>query len=110
MFGHRSESPTHSTHAKRAPIWTALWTGFSLRGKIVVPFLALTVLTALVATFIVTRLVAGSARERFTNQLYESSRLAASAVVDQETAHLSVLRLMVFTNGLDVALRSGDVA
>lgn len=81
-----------------------------MRGKIVVPFLALTVLTALVATFIVTRLVAGSARERFTNQLYESSRLAASAVVDQETAHLSVLRLMVFTNGLDAALRSGDVA
>lgn len=74
------------------------------------PFLALTVLTALVATFIVTRLVAGSARERFTNQLYESSRLAAAAVVDRESSHLSVLRLMVFTEGLSSALRSGDIA
>jgi len=87
-----------------------LWANFSLRGKIVVPFLALTVLTALVGTFIVTRLTAGSARERFTNQLYESSRLAAAAVVDQESRHLSVLRLMVFTEGLPAALLSGDIA
>ncbi len=87
-----------------------LWSGFSLRGKIVVPFLAVTVLTALVGTFIVTRLMAGSTRERFANQLYESSRLAAASVVDQENSHLSVLRLMAFTEGLSLALRTGDVA
>lgn len=109
MLGDTPE-PLDPNRKRSLPLPTRLWAEFSLRGKIVLPFLAVTVLTALIGTFVVTRLMAGSARERFDNQLYESSRLAAAAVVDQEANHLSVLRLMVFTEGLPGALETRDLA
>lgn len=104
MVGRRRETQPRVIWPPRIEMLFGVWSSFTLRGKIVVPFLLLTVLTALVGTFVVTRLVAGSSRERFTNQLYESSRLAAAAVVDRESLHLSILRLMVFTEGLPEAL------
>ena len=109
MLGDTPE-PLDPNRKRSLPLPARLWSEFSLRGKIVLPFLAVTVLTALVGTFVVTRLMAGSAHERFDNQLYESSRLASAAVVDQESNHLSVLRLMVFTEGLPGALETRDVA
>ena len=39
-----------------------------LKAKLIVPYLVLTLLTAMIGTFIVTRLVASSVRERFFNQ------------------------------------------
>ena len=56
--------------------------------------------TAAVGVFVVTRLVTSSVRERFVNQLFEASRVAADAIVRRESAHLVDLRLLAYTEGV----------
>jgi signal transduction histidine kinase len=80
----------------------------SLRGQLIIPYVVLTLLTAMVGTFVVTRLVTSSFRERFVNQLYEASRVAADGVVRRERAQLTNLRLMTFTSGMPEALAAGN--
>ena len=79
-----------------------------LKAKLIIPYLLLTLFTAMVGTFIVTRLVASSIRERFLNQLYEASRVASDGVVRKEQNHLANLRLMAFTEGVSEAFMSQD--
>jgi signal transduction histidine kinase len=79
-----------------------------LQTKLIVPYVVLTVLTALGGLFIVTRLVTSSVRERFVNQLYEASRVAADGVVRRERTHLEDLRLMAYTEGVAEAVRARD--
>ncbi len=81
-----------------------------LRAQLIVPYVLLTVLTALVGIFVVTRLVTASVRERFVNQLYEASRVAADAVVRRERSHLEALRLMAFTEGVPSSLMAKDAS
>ena len=80
----------------------------SLRAKLVVPYLLLTLATALIGMFIITRLVASTLRERFANQLLEASRVAADTIVRHERTHLEELRLMTFTQGVGAALEDVD--
>ncbi len=80
----------------------------SLRAKLIVPYVMLTLLTALVGIYVITRLVTSTVRERFVNQLYESSRVAADSTIRRERANLSALRLMVFSEGVAEALVSRD--
>jgi signal transduction histidine kinase len=82
----------------------------TLRAKLIVPYVLLTLLIAMVGTYVVTRLVASSIRERFDNQMYESRRVAADGIVRQEREHLAELRLMAFTEGVPQALSSADAA
>jgi signal transduction histidine kinase len=83
--------------------------GFAgLKTKLIVPYLILTLLTAMIGTFVVTRLVASSVTERFFNQLYEASRVAADGIVRKEEDHLANLRLMVFSEGVADALVTRD--
>jgi signal transduction histidine kinase len=83
--------------------------GFAgLKTKLIVPYLILTLLTAMVGTFVVTRLVASSVTERFFNQMYEASRVAADGIVRKEEDHLANLRLMVFSEGVADALVMHD--
>ncbi|MBN1431029.1 MAG: HAMP domain-containing protein [Anaerolineae bacterium] len=72
----------------------------TIRNKIILPFLLLTILVAAVGTFVITRLVASSIQDRLTNQLIETSRAAGDSVVSWETYHLNVLRLVIFTVGV----------
>ncbi len=83
----------------------------SLRSKLVLPYVLLTLLLAFGGILIVTRLVTSSVRERFLNQLYEAGRVAADGVVRREQQHLSALRLMAFTVGVPEAIeqRDGDM-
>ncbi len=76
----------------------------NLRTELIVPYIILTLLIAMVGTFVVTRLVTSSIRERFVNQMIEASRVAADGVVRQEQQNLSALRLLVFTEGVAPAL------
>ncbi len=76
----------------------------SLPAKLIVPYMVLSLLTAMVGMFVVTRLVTSSIRERFANQLLEASRVAADATVRREQEHLEQLRLMAFTEGVAEAL------
>lgn len=80
----------------------------SIRTKIVLPYAVLTLAVAAVGTFVVTQLVAGSLEERFVNQLVDSGQVASDSVIKKEREHLEVLRAMAFTQGVDVAVASGD--
>lgn len=86
----------------------AAWT--TLRARLIVPYVLLTLLVAIVGTYIATRLVVSSERERFNNQLYEAARVAADGLVRRERAHLADLRLMAFTEDVPAALAEGDKA
>jgi signal transduction histidine kinase len=81
---------------------------YGLRGKLIVPYLLLTLLTAMVGIYVVTRLVTSSIRERFVNQMYEAGRVAADGIVLQEEEHLANLRLMTFTEGVPQAVANND--
>ena len=81
---------------------------YTLRGQLIVPYALLTLVTAMLGTYVVTRLVTSSVRERFVNQLYEASRVAADGVVRRERSHLRALRLMTFTAGVPEAIQSGS--
>lgn len=96
------------TDADKTAFQRALSAAQSLRVKLILPYLILTLVTAMVGTFVVTRLVTSSLRERFANQLLEASRVAADGVVARETEHLEQLRLMAFTEGVDAALAAND--
>jgi signal transduction histidine kinase len=84
-----------------------LYTG-TIGSKIIIPYIILTAIVAVMGTFVVTTLVAGTTRERFVNQLIEAGRVAGDSIVRREDRHLEVLRLMVFTEGVDQAVVNGD--
>ncbi len=79
-----------------------------LQTRLTAPYVLLTVLLALVGTYVVTRLVTSSVRERFENQLLEASRVTADGIVQREKTHLAYLRLMAFTAGIPDALARRD--
>ncbi|MGD8632505.1 MAG: ATP-binding protein [Anaerolineales bacterium] len=80
----------------------------SLRFKLIIPYVFLTLILASVGVFIVTRLVSSSIQERFNNQLAEASRVAADRVVRQESDHLEVLRILAFMEGVPQSYVEGD--
>ena len=77
----------------------------SIRAKLVLPYMLLTLMLAFTGIFVITRLVTSSVRERFVNQLYEASRVTADSVVRREEEHLSNLRFMTFTVGVPSAIQ-----
>lgn len=81
---------------------------FSLKIRLIVPYVLLTLFTAMIGTFVVTRLVSSSARERFVNQLFEASRVSADGILRKEQEQLADLRLMVFTRGVAEAVLVND--
>ena len=81
----------------------------SLRAKLIVPYVLLTLAIAMVGVYVVTRLVTSSIRERFVNQLFEASRVASDGMVRREKVHLADLRLMAFTEGVPQAVEIQDV-
>lgn len=75
-----------------------------IRGKIIFPYLVLTILVAVIGTYVVTNLVAGSLDERLTNHLLEAGRVVSDGLVRYEMKHLEVARIIAFTRGLGEAL------
>ena len=59
--------------------------------------------------YIVTQLLTNSLEERFATRMHEATLVAGDSVVRQEEANLEVLRVMVFTVGIDEALLDNDV-
>jgi signal transduction histidine kinase len=80
----------------------------SLRAKLIVPYVLLTMVIAMVGVYVVTRLVTSSIRERFVNQLFEASRVASDGIIRRERAQLVNLRLMAFTEGVSQAVVDKD--
>ncbi len=80
-----------------------------ISAKIIVPYVMVILLLATGGTYIVVRLVAGSLEERLINQLVDAGRKANDSMVTLEQEHLRVVRAVAFTNGVDTAVRQGDL-
>lgn len=86
-----------------------LWLYPNINARIIGPFLLTIALVAAIGVYIVTRLVAGSLQERFNNQLLDSAHAAANSLADIEREQLTVLRSMVFTEGIPQAVQEQDI-
>ncbi len=81
----------------------------SIRFKVILPYLLLTLIVAVTGAYVVTRLVSNSLGERLTNQLLESGRVVSDTMVRQEVKHVEAARLVTYTQGVDESLRDGDI-
>jgi signal transduction histidine kinase len=80
----------------------------SIRLKVILPYLLLTVVVAVIGVYVVTRLVSTTMRERLTNQLLEAGRVVSDNFVRQEIQHVDTARSIAFTVGLADALKRED--
>ncbi len=80
----------------------------SIRLKVILPYLILTVAIAMIGVYVVTRLVANNLSDRLNNQLLEAGRVVSDAFVRQESAHIEAARAMAFYEGLAQAVSEGD--
>ena len=79
-----------------------------LQGKLIIPYVLLTLILAGIGVYVITRLVSVSVKERLVNQLQESSKVAADGVARQENANLANLRQAIFIDGVGDAVLIGD--
>jgi signal transduction histidine kinase len=80
----------------------------SIRLKVILPYLILTLVVAVIGVYVVTRLVASTLSERLTNQLLEAGRAVSDNFARQEGAHVDQARTVAFTQGLAEALQNSD--
>lgn len=80
----------------------------SIRFKVILPYLLLTLLVAVTGAYVVTRLVANSLEERLANQLLEAGRVVSDSMARQEIEQVQSARVVAFTRGLGEALRDED--
>jgi signal transduction histidine kinase len=81
----------------------------SIRFKVILPYLLLTLIVAVTGAYVVTRLVSSSLSERLSNQLLEAGRVVSDTMARQEIKHLEAARIVAYTRGLGGALHNGDV-
>ena len=89
-----------------APIQALTFPRRHIRWKIILPYIFLAALLAVIATYLVTRLVADSLTERFDNQLVEAGRVTADEVVRKEREHLETVRAIAFTEGVAESIQA----
>ena len=80
----------------------------SIRFKVILPYLLLTLIVAVTGAYVVTRLVASSLEERLANQLLEAGRVVSDSMARQEIDHVQAARVVAYTRGLGEALRDKD--
>jgi signal transduction histidine kinase len=80
----------------------------SIRFKVILPYLLLTLVVAVTGVYVVTKLVANSLNERLTNQLLESGRVVSDGMARQEVKHIQVAGFVIFTSGLGDAMQKDD--
>src|SRR5688500_4736938 len=81
----------------------------SIRFKVILPYLLLTLIVAVTGAYVVTRLVSSSLNERLENQLAESGRVISDAMARQEIRQLEAARIIAYTRGLGEAVQAGDI-
>ena len=72
----------------------------SIRIKVILPYLLLTLLVAITGAYVVTRLVSNSLSERLNNQLLEAGRIVSDDFARQELDHIEKARIIAFTRGV----------
>lgn len=81
----------------------------SIRFKVILPYLLLTLLVAVTGAYVVTSLVARSLEERLSNQLLEAGRVVSDSMARQEIRQADAARLVAYTRGLSAALDAGNI-
>jgi signal transduction histidine kinase len=81
----------------------------SIRYKVILPYLLLTLLVAITGAYVVTRLVTNSLSERLTNQLLEAGRVVSDSFARLEIKHIDNARIIIFTRGVAEALRDEEL-
>ncbi len=81
-----------------------------IAGKIILPYFLLVCILVMVLATIAVNLVTGSLEEKFRAELAGAGRSANEAMVLLEGQNLSVLRQMIFTEGVDTAVATADTA
>jgi signal transduction histidine kinase len=80
----------------------------SIRFKVILPYLLLTLIVAVTGAYVVTRLVSSSLGERLSNQLLEAGHVVSDTMARQEIKHLEAARIVAYTRGLSEALQAGQ--
>lgn len=80
----------------------------SIRFKVILPYLLLTLIVAVTGAYVVTRLVSNSLSERLANQLLEAGHVVSDTMARQEIEHLEAARVIAYTRGLGDAVQDGD--
>jgi two-component system phosphate regulon sensor histidine kinase PhoR len=88
--------------------WLRHYASLNIGGKIVLPYLLLTLVVAIIGVYVVTNLVVTSLEERFKNQLIDTGTTISDGMARQEIEHLESARAVAFTVGLAEALQAGD--
>ncbi|MFL7794698.1 MAG: cache domain-containing protein, partial [Anaerolineae bacterium] len=84
------------------------YASLNIGGKIVLPYLILTLIVAGIGIYVVLSLVVTSLDERLQNQLVEAGIVVSDTLVRREVSHLESARAIAFTVGLPEALQAGD--
>src|SRR3990172_6728614 len=116
VVSHPGHSPALSSKARMNPLLKAgsvsperpTWLNLGIRGKIIFPYLLLTLAVAILGAYIVTQLIAGSIEERFNNQLVNAGQVAADGLVRLARNPLELWRILAVTVGLPEATHAGD--
>ncbi len=76
----------------------------SIRYKVILPYLLLTLLVAVTGVYVVTNLVTNTLSERLTNQLLEAGRVVSDDIIRQEVNHIETARIIAYTRGVTEAI------
>ncbi|MGD8815516.1 MAG: HD domain-containing phosphohydrolase [Anaerolineales bacterium] len=80
----------------------------SVQTRIAAPYVLLCLLLAMAGAFIATRTIFETSRQRFTNQLIETRKLASVWISQEEEILLEAMRLFANTQGVGAAIADGD--
>jgi len=80
----------------------------SIRFKVILPYLLLTLIVAATGAYIVTHLVSISLHERLKNQLIQAGRIVSDTMARRERRHVDAARSLIYTRGFGEALSAGD--
>ena len=80
----------------------------SIRFKVILPYLLLTLLVAVTGVYVVTKLVANTLNERLVNQLLEAGRVVSDQFARQEIKHVETARIIAYTTGLAEGMIADD--
>jgi class 3 adenylate cyclase len=107
MKHHRGATPHTESRILRQPGVSHPRLG--LRAKLIFPYLLLALVVALIAAYLVTRVVLASWTERFNNQLFSAADEAADIVVGYEQEQLAAWRQIAFTQGVAEAVATRSI-
>lgn len=80
----------------------------SIRFKVVLPYLLLTLVIAITGVYVVTQLVVNSLDDRLKNYMFEAGRVVSDGIVKLESTQIITGRNLTFTRGMAEALAGDD--